>query len=150
MQINLMHHPDAFASLEQAFDPQANAAYAARFLTTLHQQTGSWDRAIAWYHSATPELGDDYLRKVSAALPEEARITTDVPGLGMGVAMGPVGGRMGGLGLGGGGMIMPMHTAHVGPLPGLGGSGSAASVGRSLDSYRNFPVAMASRKRVLF
>ena len=28
MQVNLMHHPDAFPTLEQAFDPQTNAAYA--------------------------------------------------------------------------------------------------------------------------
>jgi hypothetical protein len=28
MQVNLMHHPDAFGSLEQAFDPASNAAYA--------------------------------------------------------------------------------------------------------------------------
>src|SRR5579884_4260905 len=30
MQINLMHHPDAFATLDEAFDPLANARYAAR------------------------------------------------------------------------------------------------------------------------
>ena len=29
MQVNLLHHADAFASLEQAFDPVANARYAA-------------------------------------------------------------------------------------------------------------------------
>ena len=34
-QINLMYHPDAFPSLELAFDPQANAAYAAKFLKEL-------------------------------------------------------------------------------------------------------------------
>ncbi len=44
-QINLMHHPDAFASLEQAFDPQANAVYAARFLKELFAQTGDWNKA---------------------------------------------------------------------------------------------------------
>ncbi len=32
LQVNLMFHPAAFASLEQAFDPMANARYAARFL----------------------------------------------------------------------------------------------------------------------
>ena len=39
-QVNLMHHPDAFASLEQAFDPMANADYAARFLKQLHDTHG--------------------------------------------------------------------------------------------------------------
>ncbi|MCB4820821.1 transglycosylase SLT domain-containing protein [Roseicella sp. GB24] len=36
LQVNLLHHPDAFASLEDAFDPLANARYAARFLRQLH------------------------------------------------------------------------------------------------------------------
>ena len=35
MQVNLMHHPNAFATLDAAFDPLANALYAARFLTEL-------------------------------------------------------------------------------------------------------------------
>jgi len=39
-QINLMHHPDAFPSLEVAFDPVANTRYAARFLKELFAQTG--------------------------------------------------------------------------------------------------------------
>jgi hypothetical protein len=73
MQINLMHHPDAFASLEQAFDPQANAAYGARFLNQLHGQTGDWPKAAALYHSATAELGSEYQRRVLAAWPEGKR-----------------------------------------------------------------------------
>ncbi len=40
MQVNLKHHPTAFGSLEQAFDPSANADYAAQFLVELHGQTG--------------------------------------------------------------------------------------------------------------
>ena len=31
MQINLMHHPDAFSSLDDAFEPTRNVAYGARF-----------------------------------------------------------------------------------------------------------------------
>ncbi len=73
MQINLMHHPDAFASLEQAFDPEANAVYGARFLNQLHAQTGDWPKAAALYHSATAELGSEYQRRVLAAWPEEKR-----------------------------------------------------------------------------
>ena len=34
-QVNLMDHPDAFASLDLAFDPQVNAAYAGKFLKEL-------------------------------------------------------------------------------------------------------------------
>jgi hypothetical protein len=67
-QINLFYHPTAFASLEEAFDPQANAAYAARFLWELRNRTGSWETAVAAYHSATPELGGIYRDRVLAAL----------------------------------------------------------------------------------
>jgi hypothetical protein len=68
-QINLMYHPDAFPNLETAFDPEANAKFAAHFLRALYVQTGDWHRAAAMYHSATPELGAAYLRKVLAVLP---------------------------------------------------------------------------------
>ncbi len=65
-QINLLYHPDAFASLEEAFDPAANAAYAARFLLDLHARSGSWEQAVADYHSAVPELGEPYRLRVYA------------------------------------------------------------------------------------
>ncbi|MBV8524138.1 MAG: lytic transglycosylase domain-containing protein, partial [Acetobacteraceae bacterium] len=71
MQINLMHHPKAFASLEEAFDPMANAAYGARFLAQLYGQTGTWEKAAAYYHSVTPGLADEYQKRVLAVWPEE-------------------------------------------------------------------------------
>jgi len=66
-QISLEAHPDAFASLDDAFDPAQNADYAARFVTQLQGQTGSWATAIADYHSALPDLGLPYQRLVLAA-----------------------------------------------------------------------------------
>jgi hypothetical protein len=65
-QINLLHHPNAFASLEDAFDPMTNATYAARFLLRLRAATGSWDQAIMQYHSADPARGGPYLARVMA------------------------------------------------------------------------------------
>ena len=79
MQVNLMHHPDAFNSLDQAFDPTANAQYAARFLTDLYGQTRDWTRATASYHSNTPELGDAYQRRVAAVWPEEQKRAGSTP-----------------------------------------------------------------------
>src|SRR5579871_1916551 len=38
MQINLLAHPDAFANLDEAFEPRSNVAYAARFLNDLYNQ----------------------------------------------------------------------------------------------------------------
>ena len=66
LQVNLMYHPAAFASLEQAFDPAANAAYAARFLVALHARDNDWTHAIASYHSETPQLGAAYRTRVLA------------------------------------------------------------------------------------
>ena len=66
-QINLSYHPDAFSSLAEAFDPQANAQYAARFLASLRAHFGNWQDAVAAYHSDTPELGLPYRRRVFAA-----------------------------------------------------------------------------------
>jgi hypothetical protein len=60
LQVNLMYHPDAFASLEDAFDPGHNADYAAHFLNTLYADSHDWKQAIGAYHSETPALGDAY------------------------------------------------------------------------------------------
>lgn len=67
MQVNLQAHPTAFPSLEAAFDPAANADYAARFLNTLQADAGgNWFLATGYYHSRTPELAADYRERVSA------------------------------------------------------------------------------------
>jgi hypothetical protein len=60
LQVNLMYHPSAFASLEAAFDPRSNANYAAHFLNALFADSRDWPTAIAAYHSETPALGDAY------------------------------------------------------------------------------------------
>lgn len=64
MQINLLHHPDAFQSLESAFDPETNIAYAANFLKQKMAAQGSWKHAVAHYHSATKTLNEPYKNKV--------------------------------------------------------------------------------------
>jgi hypothetical protein len=64
MQVNLMFHPTAFASLDAAFDPHVNALYAAHFLNALHGGSRDWSGAIAAYHSQTQAIGADYRRRV--------------------------------------------------------------------------------------
>ena len=67
LQINMQMHPDAFHSIEEAFDPAANADYAARFLSSLAGELGgNWYKAVGWYHSRTPELADAYRERVAA------------------------------------------------------------------------------------
>ncbi|GAB3450970.1 transglycosylase SLT domain-containing protein [Insolitispirillum peregrinum] len=68
MQVSSLYHPQAFLSIRQALDPALNTAYAARFLRSLYQQTGSWEQAVARYHSADTERGGAYRQRVLAAL----------------------------------------------------------------------------------
>ncbi len=65
MQVNLFHHPHAFRSLEEAFDPTLNIQYGAAFLKRLQQShAGQWKQAAAHYHSANPWHHQPYLQKV--------------------------------------------------------------------------------------
>ena len=66
MQVDLQMHPDAFRSLDDAFDPQRNADYAARYLRSLYTEAGGdWDVAVGLYHSHTPELAQAYRERVA-------------------------------------------------------------------------------------
>ncbi len=67
MQVDLQMHPDAFKSLDEAFDPAANADYAARYLRSLYDEAhGDWNVAVGWYHSHTGDLAADYRDRVAA------------------------------------------------------------------------------------
>ena len=137
MQINLLHHPDAFASLEDAFDPAANARYAAKFLQQLLAQTGSWPRAVAGYHSLTPDIGNEYARKVLAiwARPEHG----PAPPPAQAAQTAPA-------------TLAPASTSGPASLPSGGlfrtlpapGAATAGPSGRSLDSYRAMPTRLAT------
>jgi hypothetical protein len=144
MQINLMHHPNAFGSLEQAFDPQANASYAARFLSQLHDQTGDWVRAAGMYHSATPELAADYQRMVLAAWPQEKQeggATTSTMTQLASAWRSTMPTSPGGIA---GGFFAPPSRPELGRIIPLAQAGGAMP-GRGLDAYRAAPIAMASR-----
>lgn len=67
MQINLRYHPRAFDSLDEAFDPAANVAYAVRFLQRLRRDSASWTEAATAYHSRTPHLASRYRAKLMRA-----------------------------------------------------------------------------------
>jgi hypothetical protein len=129
MQVNLLHHPHAFADLAQAFDPAANADYAARFLRELFDQTGTWPKAAAMYHSATPELAADYQRKVMAAWADAPRQAGPAPSPAF------AGGWAGALNPGG---LVPPRRTLVGRIIPL--APGAAREGRGLAFYRAAPV----------
>jgi hypothetical protein len=62
-QLNYKWHGEAFSSIEEMFDPIANARYAAGFLSRLHGETGDWSLAAGAYHSRTPKYATRY-RKI--------------------------------------------------------------------------------------
>ncbi len=129
MQVNLMYHPDAFASLDQAFDPVANATYAASFLRRLFAQSGSWPAATAAYHSADPQLGLPYQRKVQAVFPEEQRQDE----------LGSTMEAMNAAPAGSGAIMLGNRAQAARLLPMAPGTPQ-----RGLDSYRARPVPIAS------
>jgi hypothetical protein len=138
MQVNLMHHPNAFATLDQAFDPVTNATYAARFLTELHALTGDWAKATAFYHSATPDLGTDYARKVAAVWPDERRHLAETMQTTLRLNLANAWSAT--LGNQAGNPTNQGETAHIVALPPVG------VIGRNLDVYRAgaAPVRRAS------
>ncbi len=153
MQVNLLHHADAFPSLDAAFAPDANATFAARFLVQLRAAAGSWPQAAALYHSATPALATDYQRKVMAAWPAELAAAR---GEGAPLAT-PSGGAVylpavGGLTAGGALLPRTLLRAPVLRAPVLlAPPGQRAPLsptgptGRSLAAYRLAPVPLALR-----
>lgn len=64
MQINLLHHPKAFRSIEDALDPWKNAAYAAQFLLRLRRMAGDWGTAVGYYHSQVSASAEAYRSRV--------------------------------------------------------------------------------------
>lgn len=79
-QLNYRWHNSAFASLQEMISPRANAEYAARFLTELYSETGSWREAAGLYHSRTLRHRLRYLARFDAVRKElNARPHTTPP-----------------------------------------------------------------------
>ena len=136
MQVNLHHHPNAFPTLEQAFDPLTNARYAARFLGELQSTRNDWARAAGHYHSQTPERAEPYRARVLAAWLEEQRRPGGDPAA-EAMALAALNAARGASGLANGG-----DRARIIPLP-AGGGGSGQ--GRGLDAYRSAPIMLVGR-----
>ncbi|SEL27007.1 Transglycosylase SLT domain-containing protein [Roseovarius nanhaiticus] len=59
-QVNYKWHGHHFSSIDEMFDPQSNALYAAEFLQALRRETIDWSAAAGAYHSRTPNHSDRY------------------------------------------------------------------------------------------
>ena len=66
-QINYRWHKDNFKNIEEMINPTANIEYAAKLLSSLFKQHGTWHKAIRHYHSANPNHHKQYSRKVVIA-----------------------------------------------------------------------------------
>lgn len=132
MQVNLIHHPTAFATLDQAFDPMANALYAARFLTELYGQTHDWPRAAGMYHSGTPELRIPYQAKVMTSWGEERRLAGRAFLSALGPPPAPSGAPPSA-----GGLFRRGVPASFPHMP--------VSAARDLTAYRAAPILLAAR-----
>jgi len=64
-QINYKWHNQGFSSIDEMFDPLANALYAAKFLSDLYAEKGSWKAAAGAYHSRTREHAERYAARFS-------------------------------------------------------------------------------------
>ncbi|MFC7477070.1 lytic transglycosylase domain-containing protein [Dankookia sp. GCM10030260] len=130
LQINLRHHPQAFATLEEAFDPLANARYGARFLAELQATRGDWMQAAAAYHSQTPGFAEAYRARVAAAWLAEQGMPAPPP-----TAFAAA--------VPGGGAMLDNGAARAPLLP------AASGAGRGLDAYRAAPIPLAGRAPAL-
>jgi DNA-binding transcriptional MocR family regulator len=132
--VNLHHHPRAFVSLEEAFDPVSNARYAAQFLTQLQAARNDWITAAGHYHSQTPELAQAYRARVQAAWPAaQARNAEDQALAGMNLPSQRPLAPPTSLSL-----SNREERAQILPASGVGG--------RGLDAYRAHPIPVTGRQ----
>lgn len=67
MQVNHHYHGKNFTSPLAMLDPEANVAYAAKFLKELRDSEGSWTMAVARYH-AGPDNNPAQKRYICAVI----------------------------------------------------------------------------------
>ena len=133
MQVNLRWHPDAFASLEAAFDPGLNVDYAARFLLDLYRRTGDWTLAAGSYHSQNDTERQTYLAALRTNLAVADSLAAGAPPLAASPLAGPP--------LPGPAQPAPkLELADALPMPAIGWS---ASLSAARDSRR---ISIYSRR----
>ena len=64
MQLNFYWHGSHFKNIEEMLTPSSNINYGAKFLSELFKQHGTWQKAVRYYHSSSPEHYKQYSRKV--------------------------------------------------------------------------------------
>ncbi|MBB3987110.1 hypothetical protein GGQ68_003456 [Sagittula marina] len=144
MQVNLRWHPEAFAALEEGFDPARNVDYAARFLKRLHDREGDWIAAAGHYHSATDAQQEVYLGRLEQNVGianDRLDIFRQLAAAGGGAGRSPIASTSGRV------VADPLPGGHFWTSEITLRSGAAASGGRSLFGREVLsPVLPAFRK----
>jgi len=65
MQLNLKWHAKYFSDFAEMINPRQNTLYAAKYLEQLYKETGSWMKAVKYYHSRNPKYNELYFEKFS-------------------------------------------------------------------------------------
>ena len=76
-QLNYKWHGRGFSSIEEMFDPMANALYAAKFLQELYLEMGNWSDAAGAYHSRTPKFANKYKARFEKIYAQLGPISSD-------------------------------------------------------------------------
>lgn len=136
MQVNLKWHGAAFDSLESAFDPATNVAYAARYLKELRARSRGWLEAAGHYHSADPARARPYRARLSRnwtavlAGVEDPMLLPPAPGqIPLEFALAPPGGMGPLVDLTGSGHQTPLVDTPGRPLPGMVPARGAGAAG---------------------
>ena len=78
MQINMLYHGDAFDSIEDAFDPEKNVEYGAKFLKNLYASRGKdWMKAAMAYHSSVQKKAQRYKKRIVSAYEQVKQALND-------------------------------------------------------------------------
>ncbi len=101
----------------------------------------NWQQATAYYHSATPDIGADYQRKVMAVLPDEQKRTQDTRLADLANAWAATT-RTASLPSPNG----PVTLANRAPAPHIIPLAAGATATRTLDMYRNAPIQINGRR----
>ncbi|MFD1378788.1 lytic transglycosylase domain-containing protein [Fodinicurvata halophila] len=78
LQVNLYWHGEDVSEFAHGLDPRENAGIAARYLSELHRQHGSWEGAVRHYHSYNPAHQQRYLCRVRAELARLGRNPSEI------------------------------------------------------------------------
>jgi len=65
MQLNIKWHAKYFSNFSEMLSPEHNTLYAAKYLEQLYKETGSWMKAVKYYHSRNPKYNERYYAKFS-------------------------------------------------------------------------------------